>query len=248
MNSTTITSFDTGYVVLSYLISVIGAFVALTATNNIVRPSGKISMVNTLAAGLALGGVGVWSMHFIGMLALKMDLAVGYSMIETGASLVAAIVATSLALYFVARNRTLPRILGAGILLGLGVCAMHYLGMYGIRFGGYLQWSYDVVIISVLIACVAATAALWLAFNTNTWAARAGAAAVMGVAVCAMHYTGMAAADFICTTDNRTALPGGFGVINSFQLPLLVTVSALAMAFLISVDQFFQRVNTTARG
>jgi NO-binding membrane sensor protein with MHYT domain len=104
-----------------------------------------------------------------------------------------------------------------------------------------------VIIISVLIACFAATAALWLAFNTGTWAARAGAAAVMGVAVCAMHYTGMAAAEFICTTANRSALPGGFGVINSFQLPLLVTVSALAMAFLISVDQFFQRVSSSVR-
>jgi NO-binding membrane sensor protein with MHYT domain len=247
MNSVTITSYSSGYVVLSYVISVIGAFVGLTATHNIVRPNGRISLINTLAAGLALGGVGVWSMHFIGMLALKMDLAVGYAMTETVVSLVAAVVATSLALYFVARNRSLLRILCAGILLGLGVCAMHYLGMYGIRFGGHIQWSYDVIIISVLIACVAATAALWLAFNTNTWVARGGAAAVMGVAVCAMHYTGMAAADFICTTANRTALPTGFGVINSFQLPLVVTVSALAMAFLISVDQFFQRVSTSAR-
>ena len=77
MNIVTITSYNTGYVVLSYVISLIGAFVALTAAHNIVRPNGKISLVNTLAAGLALGGVGVWSMHFIGMLALKMDLAVG---------------------------------------------------------------------------------------------------------------------------------------------------------------------------
>ena len=100
----------------------------------------------------------------------------------------------------------------------------------------------------MLIACVAATAALWLAFNTKTWIARAGAAAVMGVAVCAMHYTGMAAAEFICTTVNRSVLPGGFGVINSFQLPLVVTVAALSMAFLISVDQFFQRVNSSVRG
>jgi NO-binding membrane sensor protein with MHYT domain len=248
MSTVTITSYHTGFVVLSYVISFIGAFVALTAAHNIVRPNGNISLVNTLAAGLALGGVGVWSMHFIGMLALRMDLAVGYSMTETLVSLVAAVVATSLALYFVARKRSLPRILGAGILLGLGVCVMHYLGMYGMRFGGYLQWSYDVVVISVLIACVAASAALWLAFNTKTWIARAGAAAVMGVAVCAMHYTGMAAAEFICTTVNRSALPVGFGVISSFQLPLLVTVSALAMAFLISVDQFFQRVNTSVRG
>jgi two-component system, sensor histidine kinase and response regulator len=235
MNSTTITSYNIGYVALSYIIAVMGAFIALTATQNIVQPNGRVSVINTLAAGLALGGVGVWSMHFIGMLALQMDLAVGYAVAETVTSLLAAVVATSLALYFVARKRSLLRILGAGILLGLGVCVMHYLGMYGIRFGGYIQWSYGVIIVSVLIACFAATAALWLAFNTRTWVARGGAAAVMGAAVCAMHYTGMAAAEFICTTTNRTAAPGGIGVINSFQLPLLVTVSALAMAFLISI-------------
>jgi two-component system, sensor histidine kinase and response regulator len=235
MNSVTITSYNIGYVALSYVISVMGAFIALNATSNIVRPNGRISLINTLAAGLALGGVGVWSTHFIGMLALQMDLAVGYAMVETVTSLIAAVVATSLALYFVARKRSLLRILGAGILLGLGVCVMHYLGMYGIRFGGHIQWSYDVIVVSVLIACFAATAALWLAFNTKTWVARGGAAAVMGLAVCAMHYTGMAAAEFICTTTDRTAVPDGIGVINPFQLPLLVTVSALAMAFLISV-------------
>ena len=244
MNLIVPASYNTTFIVLSYLISCVGSFVALTAGHKIVRPNGAISVINCLSAGLALGGIGVWSMHFIGMLALKVDLAVGYALLETVVSLVAAVAATSLAFYFVARGNTLARIVGAGAVLGLGVCVMHYLGMYGMRFGGYIQWSFDIVGISVLIAIAAATAALWLSFNTSTLVLRVGAAAVMGVAVCAMHYTGMAAADFICTTPNRMALPRSWDVISSFQLPLLVSMGALGIAFVISVDQFFQRVTT----
>lgn len=240
MNSVVATSYDSLYVIFSYVIAVIGSFVALTAARHIVRPDGDISGSNLMAAGLALGGIGVWSMHFIGMLALQADLAVGYSLTETLVSFVAAVVATSLALYFVARNNTAGRILTAGTVLGLGVCVMHYLGMYGMRFGGYFRWSFDVVGLSVAIAIIAATAALWLAFNTSNWVARGAAALVMGGAVCAMHYTGMAAANIICTTANRTAMPRGFGVISTVQLPMVVISLALGIAAILAIQQLFQ--------
>ncbi|MBX3587471.1 MAG: histidine kinase [Ramlibacter sp.] len=243
MNSAVTTSYSQGLVLLSYAISMIGALVALTAARRINLPGGRISWTNLMTAGLALGGIGVWAMHFIGMLALNMDLGVGYSLTETLLSLVAAVIATSLALAFVARNPgNFGRLAGAGALLGLGVTFMHYLGMFGMRFGGYIQWSYDVVGISMVIAVVAATAALWLAFNTRTILARVAAAAIMGLAVCAMHYTGMAAAQFICTTANRTALPVGFGVISSFDLPAMVTVLAMGIAIVLSIDQVMQRM------
>lgn len=248
MNSTVITSYDTLFVALSYLVSIVGAFVALTAARKIRLPSGQLSMTNVAAAGLALGGIGVWSMHFIGMLSLRMDVGVGYSMFETLASLIAAIGATSMALAFVAANpKSLNRILGAGTLLGIGVTFMHYLGMYGMRFGGYIDWAYDVVGISMLIAVAAATAALWLAFNTKTVLSRLAASLVMGLAVSAMHYTGMSAANFVCTTTNRTALPSGLGVINSFDLPAMVTVLSIGMAIVLAVDQIFQRMLMRAK-
>lgn len=242
MNSAVATSYESIYVVFSYVISVIGSFVALTAARHIVRPDGGVSAFNLLAAGLALGGIGVWSMHFMGMLALKADLAIGYSLAETLVSLVAAVIATSLALYFVAGNNTFGRIVTAGTVLGLGVCVMHYLGMHGMRFGGFFRWSFDVVGLSVVIAIVAATAALWLAFNTSNWLARAAAALVMGGAVCAMHYTGMAAASIICTTVNRTAMPRGFGVISTVQLPMVVISLALGIAAILAIQQLFQRI------
>ncbi|WP_299765247.1 MHYT domain-containing protein [Ramlibacter sp.] len=234
------TSFEPMYVVLAYVISVIGSFIALSAGRHIVRRDGSISKSNLLAAGLALGGIGVWSMHFVGMLALRADLTIGYAMTETLVSLFAAVVATSLALYFVARNHTMARVVTAGAVLGLGVCVMHYLGMYGMRFGGYFRWSPGVVALSVLIAITAAIAALWLAFNTSNWFARGGAAMVMGGAVCAMHYTGMAAAELVCTTANRTILPRGFGVVSTLQLPTLVVSLALGIAAILAIQQVVQ--------
>lgn len=240
MNSTVISTYMWPMVATSFLISAVGSFVALTAATRI-KGKNRDSTVNTLSAGLALGGVGVWAMHFVGMLALKLDVATSFSMIETGISLAAAVLAASLALGFVARAPdSLPRMLGAGLLLGTSVAFMHYLGMYGMKFGGYVQWDVGVVGASLAIAVLASTAALWLAFNTASLARRMAAAVVMAVAVCSMHYTGMAAADFVCTTAARTALPQGFGYISSFALPGFVVMVTFAMILLIALDQFYQ--------
>jgi NO-binding membrane sensor protein with MHYT domain len=242
MNPTVTSSYQLTYVAISFAISVLGAFVALTASQHIRKRNGRISIFNAAAAGVALGGIGVWSMHFIGMIALKMDVASSYSLLETGVSLVAAIVASSMALAFVAKApERLGRLLGAGFLLGLGVVVMHYLGMFGMKFGGFIRWDYGIIALSAGIAVVAATAALWLAFNTKTFTLRAAAALLMGVAVCAMHYTGMTAAEFVCTTANRSTPPQGLGYVNSMDLYAVVAASSLFMAGLIFMDQMFQR-------
>ena len=94
-------------------------------------------------------------------------------------------------------------------------------------------------------AIVAATAAaLWLAFNSPTLSRRVAAALAMGVAVCAMHYTGMYAAEFVCTTESRNAIPQGTGFISSFRLPMLVIAITLMMTTVLSVDQWFQHLRT----
>ena len=206
------------------------------------EPDGSLSRVNIVAAGLGLGGIGVWSMHFVGMLALKLDLATGYALLETLASLLAAVVVASLAFMFVGRDPRLGRITLAGCVLGLGVAVMHYLGMFGMRFGGYTQWNSGIVALSVLIAMAAASAALWLAFNTPTLTFRVAAAMVMGIAVCSMHYTGMVAADFICTTTDRGKLPSGFGVISAADLPVLVLTISIGLAAVIAVDLLLQNL------
>lgn len=248
MNPTVVSSYDPSYVAISFAISVLGAFVALTAAVRI-RGAHGFSLFNTFAAGIALGGIGVWSMHFIGMLALKMDVATAYSMLETLTSLVAAVLASSLALGYVARApEKHGRVMLAGFLLGLGVVVMHYLGMFGLKFGGYIRWDYEIVGISAVIAIVAASVALWLAFHTRTLAMRGAASLLMGVAVCAMHYTGMHAAEFVCTTANRVVPPTGFGYVNAMDLSTVVATAALGMAALIFVDQMFQRATRQPAG
>lgn len=247
MNDLVSTQYDTGLVALSFAFAVIGSFVALSAATGVRRASGRLNLSNVLTVGVALGGVGVWSMHFIGMLALQMDVGSSYSMLETFASMLIAVVATAFAVSVAALNpHSLPRLLGAGVLLGLSVVVMHYLGMFGLKIYGFISWDMALVGASMLIAVVAATAALWLAFNTPTLARRVFAAVVMGVAVCAMHYTGMAAAEFVCTTDNRAAIPQGTGFISAFRLPLLVTATTVLMTLLLSMDQLFQHL--AARG
>ncbi len=239
------TSYETGLVIFSYCIAVLGSFIALTAARRIRQDGGRLSGLNLLAAGAALGGIGVWAMHFTGMLALRLGMGSGYSMVETLLSLVAAIAATSGALAFVAvRPDSGLRVLLAGTALGLGVAFVHYLGMFGMRFPGFIQWSLDIVALSVAIAVLAACAALWLAFRTRTLAMRGLASLVMGVAVCAMHYTGMAAADFICTAPAtlRHATPTGFAVVSAMDLPALTGMIAIGMAALIGYDQLIQRL------
>ncbi|MFN7122495.1 MAG: MHYT domain-containing protein [Hydrogenophaga sp.] len=241
MNPTVTTAFDPLLVALSFAFAVIGSFVALTAAGRVNQRGGRQSLSNIVTVGVALGGIGVWSMHFIGMLALDMDVGSSYSMVDTFVSLLVVIVATSWTVSFAAKSPdNLPRLITAGVLLGMSVVVMHYLGMFGLKINGYIRWDYGVVVLSIVIAIVAATAALWLAFNSPTLNRRVAAALAMGVAVCAMHYTGMYAAEFVCTTESRNAIPQGTGYISSFRLPTLVIAITLMMTAVLSVDQLFQ--------
>ncbi|MFP8833837.1 MHYT domain-containing protein [Hydrogenophaga sp. XSHU_21] len=245
MNSIVNTSWDPSLIALSFAFAVIGSFVALTAANRLTNRRGALDWTNVLAVGVALGGVGVWSMHFIGMLALQMDVGSSYSMLETFTSLAVAVAATAWSVSFAARNPgSLPRLLLAGTGLGLSVVVMHYLGMYGLKIYGFITWNIPLVAGSMLIAVVAATAALWLAFNSPTLGRRVGASLAMGVAVCAMHYTGMAAAEFVCTTPERSAIPQGSGFIPSFRLEMLVIASTGMLTAVLALDQLYQRLRS----
>src|SRR5690606_26726770 len=101
------------------------------------------------------------------------------------------------------------RLLLGGVLTGLGVAGMHYMGMAAMRMPAVTHYDMGFVALSVLIAIVAATVALWLAFNLRGWAQMLGSALVMGVAVCGMHYTGMYAANFV--PDATVTTSGGLG-------------------------------------
>jgi NO-binding membrane sensor protein with MHYT domain len=180
-------------VLISYLVSVLGALTGLMLAENIAGRDGRIRVTWLVLASITLGGCAIWAMHFIGMLAYDPGVPVSYGIPLTFASLVLPILFTMVGLYVVHRWRASRGAwLAAGVVMGLGVATMHYTGMAAMRISA--EMSYDRVLLaaSVLIAIVAATAALRIAVAWRG-VARHASALIMGVAVCGMHYTGMAA-------------------------------------------------------
>jgi len=187
-------SYNWFLVALSFLIAVFGSFTALQLTNGMKSSKTGPSLVWIIAAAVSLGGGAIWTMHFIGMLAYQVPMDVGYDPVLTFLSLLIAVVAVGVGIFIaVSGQLSIVRLLGAGIFTGLGVASMHYLGMKAMVMNGSMHYDSTLVGVSIAIAIVAATAALWLAVNLKgTWL-MLGSAVVMAVAVCGMHYTGMAA-------------------------------------------------------
>lgn len=187
---------DHGWVTpaVSYFVACVGAFVALRSARWALVSRGRTRAVWLLFASTSLGA-GIWSMHFIAMLGFSVTgVEIGYRPGLTVLSLLVAVAVVGVGLFTVGywRRRVLALLVG-GLTTGLGVAAMHYLGMAAMVLPGTLGYDRPTVAASVAIAVVAATAALWAALNIRGTLAVLAAAPVMGVAVCAMHYTGMAA-------------------------------------------------------
>jgi NO-binding membrane sensor protein with MHYT domain len=180
-------------VVLSYVISVFGSYTALQLAIAIPQARNwKTVAGSTTGAAVALGGGAIWSMHFIAMNAADMGVPVAYDAGLTYLSLVMAIVASGVGLAVVGRvDSSAGGLVIGGTLTGAGVAAMHYTGMAAMVMPARIGYDTTLLYASVGIAIVAATVALWLAFNLRGNLQRFGSAIVMGVAVCGMHYTGM---------------------------------------------------------
>ena len=201
---------DYALIALSYAAAVAGSFAALQCAAAIPHGRGRVNWNALWAAAIALGGGGIWYMHFIGMSALDTPraLLVRYDLLTTVASMIAAIVVAAVALYIVGRDpRRVVNILLGGLFAGCGVAIMHYTGMEAMRMRAIIQWDPMTVGISVVIGIVASIAALWLTFYTRSVYQRILAALVMGVAVCGMHYTGMYAGTFVCVADSVSTGP-----------------------------------------
>lgn len=238
------TRYDMTLVAVSFLISAFGSYAALAASTLVRAKGGGVNRVNAAFAGLALGGVGIWSMHFLGMLAWETGMAVGYGLAGTLLSLAVAVAVSAFALgYMAAGEFSYRRLAIAGPVAGLGVSLMHFMGMGSMNFGGRLDWNWGLAVAAVLIAVVAASAALWLAFHVRSTLHRVAAAFVMAIAVCTMHYTGMAAADVVCTTVNR--FDRVHGLLYGEEFRLLVILVALGAGTIVAFDVFMQRA--TAR-
>ena len=140
------------------------------------------------------------------MQAQNLPFEVGYQLGLTAVSFLVAAGFSGWAFWYVGRDRfTFMRCLVGGLAAGLGVAAMHYVGISAMRMPAVFMWNLPMVVLSVFIAVIAASAALWLAFNTQNEFQRAGAAVLMAVAVCGMHYTGAAAGTVVCITPRDSS-------------------------------------------
>lgn len=196
-------NYDLKLVVLSYLIAVLASYVALDLVGRLRLETNPRAQLYWLLGGAFAMGAGIWSMHFIGMLAFILPMPMAYNLSWTGGSLIAAILASGFALLILRQKnaKTIHLLLG-GILIGLGIATMHYMGMEGMA--GYVKIRYlpGLFFLSIGIAIFASEAAIWLALQSNQGSLQRQfnlkifSALIMGVAICGMHYTGMASAVF----------------------------------------------------
>ncbi|WP_019586710.1 MHYT domain-containing protein [Deinococcus apachensis] len=222
-------------VALSFLIACLAGYATLSLAAG-AGAARRASWVWLGGSALILG-FGIWAMHFIGMLALKAPVPMAYALPTTLLSWLAAVLAAALALHFVHRREVGPReLMSGGVLLGLSITSMHYLGMHALRFGGHVEYDPWGVALSVLVAVGAATAALWLGLRVRVTAPthqerwRLGGAMVLGLAIASMHYTGMHAAHFHLdgmAAGDTTGVLSSVGLARSVAL---VAVTLLGMA------------------
>lgn len=189
-------TYDPYLVALSILVACFASYTALDLGGRVAPAPGPPHRIWLAAAALTMGG-GIWSMHFVAMLAFVLPMAMSYDVGLTVLSLMLAILVTSGGFYVISRPVvSRPHLVLSGVFMGLGILVMHYTGMAAMR--GPVELSYNRlwVALSVIIAIGAATAALWLAFRTTDPRQKLAAAIVMGFAISGMHYTGMRAAVF----------------------------------------------------
>jgi PAS domain S-box-containing protein len=224
-------------VAMAIAIAVLASYTALDLAARVRASTGWMMRAWLATAALAMGG-GIWAMHFVAMLAFSMPgMDVGYDLGLTLASLVIAVAVTGVGFVAMARPTvTTKRLLAAGLFMGLGVVAMHYLGMAAMRMHAVIRYDPLWVGLSILIAIGAATAALWLAARNSAPGERIAAAFVMGAAIAGMHFAGMKAADF-------QAAPGqGHGAhVGQAALAFGVFAAAFLILFLALIAAMFDR-------
>lgn len=236
-------TYSQSLVFFSLLVAVLASYTALDMAGRLATTQGRVARW-WLAGGATAMGLGIWSMHFIGMLAFKLPIPVGFDLAITLYSLAVSVGASAYALWLVSRPQLPTRRLVAGaVLMGLGIAAMHYLGMAAMRMQPGIDYDPLWFTASIAIAIGAAGAALWIAFRLriegrNTRRLRGAASLVMGLAIVGMHYTGMAAARFPLDSLCGAVIDGG---IDAQWLAVLVIVTTLGTIGIALVASLFDR-------
>jgi NO-binding membrane sensor protein with MHYT domain len=211
---------------LAYLMSFLGAFLGLRCTSRARASTGAIRIRWLLAAAVSIGITGIWVMHFIAMLGFTIPgETIRYNVPVTLLSMLIAVAFVLIGVLIVglSQRTTTRSLLLGGVITGLGVAAMHYSGMAAMRMPSRMSYNPQLFALSIAIAIVAATAALWATLRLGGFWSAFSAAAIMAVAVSGMHYTGMAAMRVY--PPNGSSMATGGADAAAFLLPLIVGVS-----------------------
>jgi NO-binding membrane sensor protein with MHYT domain/signal transduction histidine kinase len=224
-------SYNYALVALSVLIAIVASYAALDLAGR-VTASGGWTRAAWLLGGAGAMGTGIWSMHYIGMLAFILPIPVAYHWPTVLLSLLAAILASIVALGVVSRQKMGAfRAFAGSVLMGAGISSMHYIGMAAMRLSAVCRFNSFLVVMSIVLAVLISLAALWITFHFRDekrgigWQKLAGAV-VMGAAIPVMHYTGMAAASFI-----PSAMPTDLS--HAVSISTLGTAGIAAVTFIV---------------
>ncbi|MFF7180449.1 MHYT domain-containing protein [Streptomyces sp. NPDC008121] len=219
----TVDGFSYGLVtpVAAYLMACLGGALGLRCTTRSLRNRESFK-AGWLVLGATSIGTGIWTMHFIAMMGFSVrQVPIGYDRPLTFASLGVAVLMVGIGIFIVGyRGATRLTLVTGGTITGLGIATMHYLGMAGMRLHGRIEYDTPTVALSVVIAVVAATAALWAAVSVHGFLASLGASMVMGLAVSGMHYTAMAAVHVNLYAEGTSPVVGDSAT--SLLLPMLI--------------------------
>jgi NO-binding membrane sensor protein with MHYT domain len=216
--------------VLAYLMSCVGGFIGLRLTTRAFAYEGGARVRWLLLAAVSIGVTGIWVMHFIGMLGYSVaGQTVHFNVAVTVISLFIAVLVVFGGLLIIGLGQPTNRnLIIAGVITGIGVAAMHYVGMAAIEMQATMKYSIPLVVLSVIIGIVAASAALWAALRLRGLWSTLGASLIFGVGVSALHYTGVAAMQM-----DRLA-PGAHVSVTGptaavFLLPLLIGIGVISV-------------------
>lgn len=244
-------TYDPWLVALSVTIaigtSILGMQLARIAGN---QTSPLLKQASILAGSISLGA-GIWAMHFIGMMALNLCTRVDYHTLTTLLSMAPAVLASWYALYLLSGDKlTYQRLWLGGTLVGAGIGAMHYTGMLAMQMAPVLKFDIEWVLISVVVAVVLATSALWTGLHLNQQKRLSSiyslilGGSLMGIAISAMHYTGMASARILGTADQYYNPASNYSSSLSLGIFLVTTLIAILAAAINALIHYKQMLHT----
>jgi len=228
-------SYNYGLVGLSILIAMLGSYATINLAGRVKAANGRARLYWQIGGATAMA-IGTWAMHYTGMLAFRLPVPIQYDWPTSLLSFLPSLLASAIALIVVIRPKIdSSRAFVGGIFMGGGIAALHYTAMESMRSEAMHEYSYALVILSVLLAMVFSLLSIWLTFlfrdEPSGWKLRkAGSVALLGTAIWVMHYTGMASASFV-----KSDMPPDLSHAVSISILQALGIGAVAVMVLVAV-------------